>query len=136
MMANPNAVRVLDVGQCALDHGNISRLLKDQFGATVDRAASYDQVFYMAGFYDYQLVLVNRIFDADGSEGLELIRRLKTDPATRDMPVMMVSNYPDAQAAAQEIGAVPGFGKATLEAPATIELLSRVLGAGAPAEDG
>ena len=120
-------VRVLDVGQCAMDHTNISQLLRESFGATVDRAASADQVFYMAGFYTYDLVLVNRVFDADGSEGLALIKRLKEEEATRETPVMLISDREDAQALAEAAGAVRGFGKKSLGDPKTVELLGKHL---------
>ena len=30
-----------------------------------------------------------------GMDGLELVRRLKADPATRDIPVVVVTSYPD-----------------------------------------
>ena len=45
---------------------------------------------------------------------VDLIRRVKADAALRDVPVMLVSNYADAQAAAVQAGALPGFGKADL----------------------
>jgi CheY-like chemotaxis protein len=62
-------------------------------------------------------VLVNRVLDADGSSGLELIRALKAEEQLRDVPVLLVSNYEDAQAQAVQAGAVPGFGKAELGQP-------------------
>lgn len=131
-MDTPAQPRVLDVGQCNLDHSQISELLKARFGARVDRAKSIEQVFYMAGFYDYDLVLVNRVFDEDGAEGLDLIRRMKDSDELRDTPVMLVSNYPEAQQAAQQAGALPGFGKAALADPATVELLAESLGEAGP----
>ena len=68
----------------------------------------------------YDLVLVNRVLDEDGSSGLELIRALKHDPALADVPVMLVSNHADAQEAAFDLGASPGFGKASLHSDATL----------------
>lgn len=55
------------------------------------------------------LILVNRILDGryEEEQGLGLIRRA----VERGVPVMMISNYADAQAAAVQAGAVPGFGK-------------------------
>jgi len=126
-MANDIARRVLDVGQCDPDHANITRTLKAHFDVTVDRAKSADQVLYMMGFYDYDLVLVNRIFDADGSEGLDLIRVLKQDAERAQSAVMLVSNYDDAQQSAVDAGALPGFGKAQLDDTATIAKLNAVL---------
>jgi PleD family two-component response regulator len=127
-MSENSRQRILDVGQCNMDHGNISRMLKQHFDAIVDRAKSIDQVMYMTGFYDYDLVLVNRVFDEDGAEGLELIRRLKAHPELSSVPVMLVSNFDDAQQSACDAGALPGFGKSELDAPQTIERLSACLG--------
>lgn len=119
--------RVLDVGQCDLDHGNIARLLKENFDVTVDRAKSAEQVQYMLGFYDYDLVLVNRVFDADGDEGLTLIQQLKDGDATRGIPVMLVSNYAEAQTEAEALGALAGFGKAQLGEPQTLARIRAAL---------
>ncbi len=122
-MGDNSKHRILDVGQCDLDHGNITRMLKENFDATVDRARDNAQVDHLLDFYDYDLILVNRIFDADGSSGQDLIARLKSGDSATDAPVMLVSNYDDAQATAQESGAVKGFGKANLDAPETTNLL-------------
>ncbi len=65
---------------------------------------------------EFDLVLVNRIFDGDGSKGIELIRAIKADPHLARTPVMLVSNYAEAQAEAKELGALPGFGKGDLGA--------------------
>jgi CheY-like chemotaxis protein len=131
-MANDTALRVLDVGQCDPDHANITRTLKAHFDVTVDRAKSAEQVLYMMGFYDYDLVLVNRIFDADGSEGLDLIRQLKQDKDRAKAPIMLVSNYADAQESAAALGALTGFGKAELDATDTIGKLKAVLSPDTP----
>jgi hypothetical protein len=55
------------------------------------------------------LILVNRILDGryEDEQGLGLIRRA----VERGVPAMIISNYADAQAAAVQAGAVPGFGK-------------------------
>lgn len=119
--------RVLDVGQCDLDHHNITRLLKDHFGATVDRARDNAQVDHLLDFYDYDLILVNRIFDADAGSGHDLIARLKSGDSPTDTPVMLVSNYEDAQTTALQSGAVKGFGKSALQSAETIDLLGSFL---------
>jgi len=58
-----------------------------------------------------ELALVNRSLDFgfNQTSGVELIRALK--PAYPAVKFMLVSNYPDAQAAALKAGAIPGFGK-------------------------
>ena len=45
----------------------------------------------------------------------------------RGVPVMLISNYPEAQEKAVSDGAVRGFGKAVLDDPATVELLAAFL---------
>jgi hypothetical protein len=74
------------------------------------------------------LLLINRVIDYGFAEatGAELIRRLKGEfPAVK---MMLVSNYPDAQADAVAAGAAPGFGKDELGSPRVTELLRGALG--------
>ncbi|GAG36842.1 unnamed protein product, partial [marine sediment metagenome] len=73
------------------------------------------------------LVLVNRIIDRDGSEGIILIQQIKQDKQLLHIPVMMVSNYPEAQSEAVTAGAVRGFGKAELSKSETLEQLEQFL---------
>jgi hypothetical protein len=40
---------------------------------------------------------------------------------------MLISNFPDAQFAAEEVGAAPGFGKQELREPATLQKLGQFL---------
>jgi CheY-like chemotaxis protein len=122
------APRVLDVGQCGFDHRAISDYLRRVFGAEVDRADTLDEARDALGRGRFDLVLVNRVLDLDDSSGLDLIRALREDGGLGDVAVMLVSNYPDAQRAAVELGARPGFGKADLESPATRDRLRALLG--------
>lgn len=55
------------------------------------------------------LLLVNRVLDGWYEDGRGL--RLVEAAASRGVPVMLISNYADAQAAAEAAGACPGFGK-------------------------
>ena len=123
---------ILDVGQCDPDHSQIRRMLHDAVGADVRRAHTIDDALSQAKTTVFDLILVNRILDRDGSEGLELVRRLKADEATSATPVMLVSNYADAQAAARAAGAVPGFGKNDVGSPVTRELIRATLGVETP----
>ena len=45
-----------------------------------------------------------------------------------NVPFMLISNYEDAQAQAVELGAVPGFGKSSINSSETVERLQIVLG--------
>lgn len=115
--------RVLSVGQCIPDHGSIAHTLERHFQAEVVAAATAAEALAQLDKEAYDLVLVNRVFDWDGDSGLELIKQLKSADHGRTIPVMLVSNYKDAQQEAVAAGAVPGFGKSTLGHP---EMLDRV----------
>ena len=58
---------------------------------------------------------------------MAVVHELKSDPRTDRIPVMIISNYQDAQDVAVAAGASPGFGKAALDTPRTFELLSEFL---------
>src|SRR5262249_52984256 len=122
--------RVLDVGQCGFDHGSIANFLTDRFEARVERAANLDDAHKALRSGTFDLVLVNRVLDFDGSSGLELIQSLKKDPeeALNAIPVMLVSDYPEAQRMAVELGAEPGFGKREMHSAATFDRLRALLG--------
>jgi CheY-like chemotaxis protein len=117
------AKRVLSVGQCIPDDTSIKSFLKREFEAVVQSADGADEAMAMLHNGPFDLVLVNRVFDADGGSGLDLLRAIKADPSTAKIPVMLVSNYADAQAQAVEAGAEPGFGKAQLGTSGVIERL-------------
>jgi hypothetical protein len=73
------------------------------------------------------LLLLNRQLDYgfDEHEGVALLRKIRTKyPAVK---AMLVSNYPDAQAAAVKEGALPGFGKREIGTPRVNELLKEAL---------
>jgi len=119
--------RVLDVGQCQPDHGALRRLFEG-FGAEVVQAHGLSDTVAQLRAGPFDLVLINRKLDADYSDGMAILKHLKQDPATKDTPVILISNYDDAQAEAVAAGAEPGFGKAQLSEPATREILERLLG--------
>lgn len=117
---------VLNVGQCAFDHGNIRSLLIAHFEVEVEPVDSPQETLQRLADKPYRLVLINRKLDR-GGDGLELIRQIKSDPRFAEVPVMLVSNFPEAQREATEIGAAPGFGKAELDRPETLTRLREVL---------
>ncbi len=120
--------RVLSVGNCSFDHGAIEGLIRANFDAEMVAASCYDDALEQLRAERFDLVLVNRKLAVDGSDGRELIERIKADPQLAETPVIMLSNYPEAQAAAIAAGAEPGFGKAELQRPETTEKLARFLG--------
>ena len=120
--------RVLDVGQCGPDHATISSYLNRHFDCEVARSHNAEDTLRQLAESKFDLVLINRKLDADYSDGIEIIRRIKSDPATAIVPVMLVTNYPEHQDAAVEAGALLGFGKLEFNDPATRERLATVLG--------
>lgn len=116
---------VLDVGQCSADHSSIRRLCEG-LGARVERAHTGAEALSRIAAGGVDLVLVNRILDIDGSDGVALITEFLAQ-APQPLSVMLVSNYPQFQQEAVRRGAVSGFGKAELHSAETRELLGRFL---------
>jgi CheY-like chemotaxis protein len=119
--------RVLDVGNCAMDHGAIRDFIEREFDAEVVQADGPCDAIEEIRHCKFDLVLVNRILDRDGSSGLEIIKQLKADDQTAALPVMLITNFEEHQNAAVEHGAVRGIGKARLTLPETRERLAAYL---------
>jgi CheY-like chemotaxis protein len=105
------------------DLASITAFLSRLFAGYVLAADTADETMSMLHNGPFDLVLVNRVFDADGGSGFDLVKAIKADPATSKLPVMLVSNHADAQQRAVSAGAEPGFGKAQLGDPAVAEAL-------------
>jgi CheY-like chemotaxis protein len=118
---------VMDVGNCRGDHALIAMMLRSHFDVDAIRAADADEALDALETSPIDLVLVNRVLDDDRSEGIALVRRLKAAPKWAHIPVMLISNYPEAQETAVAAGAEKGFGKDDLESPETVRLLSAFL---------
>ena len=73
------------------------------------------------------LLLLNRQLDYGfhEREGVALLKRIRS--LYPSVKAMLVSNYPDAQAAAVAEGALPGFGKREIGTPRVNELLREAL---------
>ncbi len=124
----PNSPKsVLSIGQCRPDQAAITHYLTSTFGVAVVTADLPDQAIRILESQPVDLVLINRQLDADGSEGLPILERIRNGSVNALVPVMLVSNYADWQQKAVEAGAVYGFGKAELNRPETKLRLSAVL---------
>ena len=110
-----DAPTILNVGQCGLDGPRIKRFLESEFSATVRNADSVDDAREQIDGGSFDLVLTNRILDSTHEEGMEVVRIA----AEHQVPVILVSNYDDAQQKAESAGAKPGFGKAALDSDET-----------------
>jgi two-component system chemotaxis response regulator CheY len=73
------------------------------------------------------LLLLNRElgWGFEESEGVEVIRQLRS--RFPQVKMMLVSNYPEAQAAAVAVGGVPGFGKREIGSPRVAEVIRSAL---------
>jgi CheY-like chemotaxis protein len=122
------AKQVLDVGNCSVDHTAIRSLLTRHFDCEVLQAHGADDTLRELAANHIDLVLVNRKLDQDYSDGVEVIRRIKSSDSTAAVPVMLVTNYAEHQDAAEEIGAIRGFGKLEFNKPETVNKLAAFLG--------
>lgn len=119
---------ILLVGHCIPDSFGLTRMAKQvSAGTQVERVNNDKALQKRLG--DASLLLVNRELDGRfeaGDMGVELIRRLRAEGV--QTPMMLVSNFEDAQQAAVEAGALPGFGKSDVRDPATVERLRAAIG--------
>jgi CheY-like chemotaxis protein len=119
--------RVLDVGNCDPDHSAITRFITGAFDAHVTRAYSADDALAALRREPFDLVIVNRKFDIDHGDGIDLIRHIKSDAQIGEVPAMLLSNFPEYQQEAIAAGAVPGFGKKEYAQPETKAKLNAYL---------
>ena len=121
---------VISVGQCGYDNSRIRSLIRS-IDSTVEirETDSHQETMeVLASLGEAALVLVNRVFDMDGSSGMEFISQLKSKESEfANIPVMLVSNYEKSQAEAIANGAIPGFGKSELQSVETRQKIVSVL---------
>lgn len=120
--------KVALVGHCGPDSSflriAVSRAAKEIKVLSADDSQSLQRVLDDG----VDLLLLNRQLDFgfDVEEGVDIIRKLR--PHYPGVKMMLVSNYPDAQAAAVAEGALPGFGKRELNTPKVAEMIREALG--------
>lgn len=119
--------KILDVGNCGFDHGNLQAFLAQHFDVELTPAHGADDAKRLLESGSFDLVIVNRKFDRDGGDGIDLIRQIRSNADSAEVPVMLLSNYSRYQEEAITAGAVPGFGKAELDAENSITALRSAL---------
>lgn len=119
--------KVLDVGNCGPDHAAIRSLLEQHFDAELTQAHGSSDTLTLMRDQHFALVLINRKLDQDYSDGLEVLKLIKSDEGLRETPVMLVTNYDEHQQLAIAAGAVRGFGKLELNQPETHARLAQYL---------
>jgi hypothetical protein len=119
--------KVLLVGHCGPDSSYLRMAVRG--AAPEAQVLMADDANELRGALDggVDLILFNRElgwgFDED--QGVEMIRWLR--PNYPALKMMLVSNYPDAQRAAEEAGALPGFGKREIGGKRVTEVLRAAL---------
>ncbi len=119
--------RLLDVGNCVPDHAAIRALVNSNFDAEVVQAHGPDDTLDQLRKQPFDLVLINRKLDRDYTDGIEVLRQIKSDAELAKTPVMLISNYAEHQEQAVAAGAEYGFGKLEFNHSATHEKLARFL---------
>jgi hypothetical protein len=115
------------VGHCGPDSSflriAVSKAERDAMVLSVDDDSDLKRVLNDG----VDLLLLNRQLDYgfDEREGVALIRKIRANYP--NAKTMLVSNYPEAQAAAIAEGALPGFGKREIGTPKVNELLRNAL---------
>jgi DNA-binding response OmpR family regulator len=112
-------MKILDVGQCGVDGPEMEELFTSELDADVLSVDTADEAKQALREEDFDVVLVNRVIDADGSSGVDLIGQLKTSGVKT--AIMLVSDHEDAQEQAVKLGGVRGFGKSELGSRETLQ---------------
>lgn len=121
------AYSILSIGQCLADEGSLSRAIQSYFTVEMTSVATAQEGLQQLEESKFDLILVNRLFDRDGGSGIQLIRELKQNDQTAEIPVMLISNFEQAQQEAMALGAVPGFGKSQLGEEVVKQRMASVL---------
>jgi len=117
---------VILVGHCNIDGPRLQREIGSALpGADVVRVnTTADLRRYLQERAD--LFLVNREPVGFDEEGLDIIRQIHTE--CPDTKVMLVSDYPEAQEAAVQAGALKGFGKSEFGSDSLTNTVKAALG--------
>ncbi len=127
------AKKIALVGHCGPDSSYLRIAVSRAHRAATIVSADDSQELKRVLDDGVDLLLLNRQLDYgfDDDEGVALIRKLRAKYP--ELKMMLVSNYPDAQAQAIAAGALPGFGKREIGTPRVSELLQQALAADQPA---
>jgi DNA-binding NarL/FixJ family response regulator len=124
---NQTPLRILLVGHCGPDSSYLRIAISSALPGSSILFPNDDEEFQSARRVGADLVLFNRELDGFFSydSGVEYIRAMKKSHP--QIKTMLISNYPDAQAAAVAAGALLGFGKRQLGSPAVAILLRQAV---------
>jgi len=119
---------VLLVGHCGFDSGGLTRFAQKTLpGARVLRVNDQNTLTKLISETPC-LLLINRVLDGSFTvgHGTALIEILGNESQNNTPSVsLLISNYEDAQQAAEQAGAASGFGKSDIGTPVAIERLQQ-----------
>jgi len=117
------------VGHCGPDSSFLRMAINTALpGAKVSMADTDDELRDAVAARP-SLMLFNRVLEAgfNDTDGIAMLTGVKQ--ANPEMPVMMVSNFADAQRKAEAAGAVPGFGKSEIGSSKVTDRIRDAVGA-------
>jgi two-component system, chemotaxis family, chemotaxis protein CheY len=126
-MSESTPKRIVLVGHCGPDSSylrmTVSKAIKNASILMADDDADLNRLITEG----VDLLLLNRVLDYGFSVdlGTDLIKRLRQEHP--HLKVMLITNYPEVQAEAVQLGALPGFGKREMGNPRVGELLRKAL---------
>ncbi|MEX0876363.1 MAG: hypothetical protein WD114_02795 [Phycisphaerales bacterium] len=130
-MTEKNTIEIALVGHCGPDAYALQSAVKGAVpGSSVHRVNTKSELDKMMD--QWSLLLVNRVLDGDfGHEsGIEFIRDMIGELGEKAPKAMLISNLPEALAEAEQVGAVPGFGKRAMRSPEAETALKNALAIG------
>ena len=121
--------KVVLVGHCGPDASYLRMAVASADKSIKVLSADDSQALSRVLDHGADLLLLNRVLDGDFHDmptGIDIIRLLREKyPAVK---MMMVSNYPEAHAAAVAVGGLAGFGKREIGMPKVGQLIRDALG--------
>jgi len=100
--------KVILVGNCELDGPQMKSVIENNYDAEVRDVKTMDEAEMIIDNEDLDLILVNRVGDKDGRNGLELVDKVINNDR---VPIILITNYQDKMEEAVLHGAMDGFGK-------------------------
>jgi DNA-binding NarL/FixJ family response regulator len=121
--------QIILVGHCNIDGPRLQREISTKLPETDVIRVNSDDDLQRACNSPCALLLINREPVGFERDGLDLVRDLReSHPSLR---MMLVSDYDDAQQEAQQLGALPGFGKREIGSDSLIERIEEAMKANA-----
>jgi DNA-binding NarL/FixJ family response regulator len=118
--------KVLLVGHCGPDSSYLRSAVRSALKDVDILSADDNPSLQHAMASGVELALINRElgWGFDPQSGIEMISELRN--RFPNIPLMLISNYPEAQSAAMAAGAVAGFGKSEIGKPRVGQVLKDV----------